>query len=93
LFHSLGGFDEQNFAVQFNDIDLCLRAREAGRRVVYEPSAVLYHVTSATRGREYDYNETLRFLKKYAGYRDPFISPHLDPVSICGPTPMLAGTR
>ena len=89
LFQSLGGFDEQEFAVQFNDIDFCLRAREADARVVYEPSAVLYHVTSASRGRDFDHQETLRFLKKYAGHRDPFISPHLDPVSVCGPTPML----
>ena len=52
LFHSLGGSMKENFAVQFNDIDLCLRARQAGTHVVYEPSAVLHHVTSATRGRE-----------------------------------------
>jgi GT2 family glycosyltransferase len=93
LFQSLGGFDEQNFAVQFNDIDFCLRARQAGTRVVYEPSAVLYHVTSASRGRDFDHHETLRFLRKYAAYRDPFISPHLDPVSVCGPTPTLARSQ
>ena len=93
LFQSLGGFDEQNFGVQFNDIDFCLRARQAGKRVVYEPSAVLYHLTSASRGSASDYNETLCFLKKYAGYRDPFISPHLDPVSVCGPTPALDQSR
>jgi GT2 family glycosyltransferase len=93
LFQSLGGFDEQHFAVQFNDIVFCLRARQAGTRVVYEPSAVLYHVTSASRGRDFDHHETLRFLKKYAGYRDPFISPHLDPVSVCGPTPTLIRAR
>jgi GT2 family glycosyltransferase len=90
LFRTLGGFDEQHFAVQFNDIDFCLRARNTGRRVIYEPGAVLYHLTSASRADEFDYNETLRFLKKYAGYRDPFVSPHLDHRSICGPTPMLA---
>lgn len=89
LFTNLGGFDEWNLPVQFNDIDFCLRMREAGRRVVYEPAAVLYHRTSATRGRIYDYNENLFFFDKYRGYRDPFVSVHLDHRSLCGPTPEL----
>jgi GT2 family glycosyltransferase len=37
-----GGFDEQ-FAIDYNDIDLCLKLRRAGYRIVYTPYAELYH--------------------------------------------------
>jgi GT2 family glycosyltransferase len=38
-----GGMDEEKFAVLFNDVDLCLKVRERGLRVVYTPYAVLLH--------------------------------------------------
>jgi O-antigen biosynthesis protein len=50
LFNSLGGFDEKNLPVAFNDVDLCLRVREAGYRIVWTPYAVLYHYESYSRG-------------------------------------------
>ena len=45
-----GGLDEEHLAVAYNDIDLCLRAREAGLRVVFTPYAVLHHHESVSRG-------------------------------------------
>jgi GT2 family glycosyltransferase len=93
LFRALGGFDDRNFAVQFNDIDFCLRARQAGGRVVCEPAAVLYHRTSASRGHEYDHRESMFFLERYRAYRDPFVSAHFNPVSLCEPTPRLEVAR
>ena len=49
-FLSAGGFDEA-LAVAFNDVDLCLRLREAGWRIVWTPGARLYHKESASIGR------------------------------------------
>ena len=43
VFHQVGGFNETTFAVAFNDIDLCLKIREKGYRVIYTPHALLYH--------------------------------------------------
>ncbi len=43
LFWRAGGFDESDFAVAFNDIDLCLKIGSLGYRVVYTPHARLYH--------------------------------------------------
>ncbi len=43
VFHEVGGFDEQTFAVAFNDIDLCLKIGRNGYRVLYTPHALLYH--------------------------------------------------
>ena len=47
--YKLGGFDE-NLAVTFNDIDFCLRLREAGYGIVWTPHADLIHHESASRG-------------------------------------------
>jgi GT2 family glycosyltransferase len=49
-FSSIGGFDEK-FAVAFNDVDFCLRLEEAGWRIVWTPSAQLYHRESSSLGR------------------------------------------
>lgn len=51
VFQQVGGFDEQ-LAVAYNDVDLCLKAGEAGYRIVYNPYAELYHYESKTRGYE-----------------------------------------
>ncbi|MBT7690872.1 MAG: glycosyltransferase [Gemmatimonadales bacterium] len=50
----LGGLDEEHLAVAYNDIDLCLRARGAGLRVVFTPHAVLHHHESVSRGFDDD---------------------------------------
>lgn len=52
VFNEVGGFDEENLSVAFNDIDLCLRVGQKGYRVIYTPYAELYHYESASRGYE-----------------------------------------
>ena len=43
VFWKVGGFDEIQFAVAFNDIDLCLKIGNQGYRVLYTPHALLHH--------------------------------------------------
>ncbi len=43
VFWNAGGFDENQFAVAFNDIDLCLKMGALGYRILYTPHAQLYH--------------------------------------------------
>lgn len=50
VFRRVGGFDEKNLPVAFNDVDLCLRVREAGYRIVWTPYAALHHFESYSRG-------------------------------------------
>lgn len=50
LFARLGGFDE-SYRNGVEDIDLCLRARTAGYKVIYEPKAMLYHHEGQSAGR------------------------------------------
>lgn len=51
-FELVGGLNEQNLKVAFNDVDFCLKVREAGFRNVWTPYAELYHHESASRGFE-----------------------------------------
>lgn len=51
-FEWLGGFDEA-IAVGFGDVDLCLRARQAGYRVLFCPHAELLHHESYSRGKTF----------------------------------------
>ena len=81
----VGGFDEK-LAVTFNDVDLCLRLREAGYRVLWTPYAELIHHESASRGFEDSAPKQVRFLAEVAYMeskwgdrllRDPFYNPNL----------------
>ncbi|MDA8209131.1 MAG: glycosyltransferase [Actinomycetota bacterium] len=49
LFARLGGMDEVHLAVSYNDVDLCLRAQEAGYVNIIAPEAVLVHHETVTR--------------------------------------------
>ena len=49
VWDELGGFDEEDFVVCYNDVDYCLRAREAGYLVVWTPYAHLLHETSVSQ--------------------------------------------
>lgn len=49
IFEQAGGFDETQFAVAFNDVDLCLKIGSYGYRVLYTPHAVLYHHESLSK--------------------------------------------
>ncbi|MDP4023556.1 glycosyltransferase [Methylobacterium sp. NEAU 140] len=48
-FRRVGGFDAERFAVDFNDVDLCLRLGAAGLRTLLVPEAVLHHREAASR--------------------------------------------
>ncbi len=43
LFFELGGFDAQTFFMYCDDVDYSWRVREAGRQVVFQPAAVVFH--------------------------------------------------
>ena len=52
LFFHVGGFNEKDLHVAFNDVDLCLKVMESGYRNVFVPYALLYHHESISRGRD-----------------------------------------
>ena len=63
LYLRVGGFDE-TIAVAFNDVDFCLRVRDAGFRNVWTPAAILVHDESRTRGVENTKSKRDRFRRE-----------------------------
>lgn len=84
-FREVGGFEEE-LTVAFNDVDLCLRIREAGYDVVWTPYAEAMHHESRSRGAEDNPAKQSRFrgevefmIRRWGASldQDPFYSPHL----------------
>ena len=85
VFDEVGGFDE-DFAVAYNDVDLCLRVVRAGYRIVYLPHAELFHYESKSRGYDTTNEQRARDLRErelmqhkwdIAAFRDPCYNPNL----------------
>jgi glycosyltransferase involved in cell wall biosynthesis len=62
VYQEVGGLDETQLKVAYNDVDFCLRIREAGYRNLYTPYAVLYHHESVSRGYEDTEEKRARFM-------------------------------
>ena len=86
IFDQVGGFDEKNLSVAFNDIDFCLKVRAAGHRNLWTPFAELYHHESVSRGAEDTPEKHERFrqevetmMKRWAAElkHDPAYNPNL----------------
>ena len=79
VFQELAGFDPA-FPVNYNDVDLCLRARQHGYQVMYEPAAVLRHYECHTRRPGVRYCERVRWRERWGHWLDqgdPFYNPNL----------------
>ncbi len=83
--NEVGGLDESNLAVNYNDVDFCLKLRKLNYRNIYLPHVLAIHHESKTRGKPL--GETLIKWKKEYKYmqkkwndllkKDPYYSPHL----------------
>ncbi|NUQ37640.1 MAG: glycosyltransferase [Caldilineales bacterium] len=85
IFAEAGGFDEQ-LAVAYNDVDLCLKLRAAGYWLLCTPFAELVHLGSASRGGEDSPEKQARLRREADTLRekwgafaasDPFTNPNL----------------
>ncbi len=61
VYEALGGLNETNLPVAFNDVDFCLRARNAGYRNIWTPYALLWHHESVSRGSDLSWKKRRRF--------------------------------
>lgn len=87
VFDEVGGLDEENFKVAFNDVDLCMKVREKGYLIVWTPYAEAYHYESISRGAEDTPEKQKRFQGEIAAFRkrwrkelakgDPYYNPNL----------------
>jgi GT2 family glycosyltransferase/SAM-dependent methyltransferase len=85
VYLDVGGMNETDFPVAFNDVDLCLRIGELGHAIVWTPHAELYHFESATRGAPTDVAGLARLGKDAVSLRqrwgsvltsDPYYNPN-----------------
>jgi GT2 family glycosyltransferase len=85
VFNALHGFDE-TMPLAYNDVDLCIRLRQAGWRIIWTPMAELYHHESASIGRHNSGERAEQFLRDVALMRqrwgpildtDPFYNRNL----------------
>jgi GT2 family glycosyltransferase len=85
IYCEVGGFEEA-LTVAFNDVDFCLKVREAGYRNVWTPFAQLIHHESVSRGYEDTPEKQQRFAQEISYMKekwqgalsnDPFYSPNL----------------
>lgn len=86
VFRKVNGLSE-DLKVAFNDIDLCLKIRELGYLVVYNPYAELYHFESKSRGLENTPEKVERFNREVDTFKshwkeflekgDPYYNPNL----------------
>lgn len=83
LFEEIGGFDE-NIAIGFNDIDLCLRIRQKGYLVIFTPYSLLIHYESESRKHDRKLiehkDDKKYFLEKWKQFiekGDPYYNPNL----------------
>jgi GT2 family glycosyltransferase len=83
---SVGGLDEENLKVAFNDVDFCLKLREQGLQNLYAPGARLIHHESISRGQDLAPEKAARFAAEVAWMQhrwgsqlcdDPFYNPNL----------------
>jgi GT2 family glycosyltransferase len=64
-FDAVGGFDERDLQVAFNDVDLCLKVGAAGFRVVWTPASVAEHRESLSRGDDMRPDQQSRFFHEH----------------------------
>jgi GT2 family glycosyltransferase len=64
IYEEVGGLDEENLKIAFNDVDFCLKVREAGYKNLWTPYAELIHYESKTRGFDDTPEKIERFKKE-----------------------------
>jgi len=84
-FDEVGGMDEQTFAVDFNDVDLCLKLAARSWRTVYCAQATLIHHESRSRGKTRRGADLTRFEQELLALRarwrtDTIVDPHHSPL-------------
>jgi GT2 family glycosyltransferase/uncharacterized protein YbaR (Trm112 family)/SAM-dependent methyltransferase len=65
LFMQMGGLDQTDLQVAWNDVDYCLRLLQQGYRIVVDPDAVLLHHEGASRGEAKNEREVALMLRKW----------------------------
>lgn len=66
VFEQVGGLNEKDLTIAFNDVDFCLKVQKAGFRNLWTPYAEMIHHESVSRGGENTPEKVVRFNKEVA---------------------------
>ena len=84
VYEQVGGMNERDLTVAYNDVDFCLKVLAAGYFNVWTPFAELYHLESLSRGSDRSAEKARRYADEVAYMHqhwdlrsDPYYSPHL----------------
>lgn len=87
IYEEVGFMDEENFVIAFNDVDFCLKIREKGYKIIYNPYIELMHYESKSRGYENTPEKQERFERESNNFKnkwkeviekgDPYYNPNL----------------
>lgn len=94
VLETINGFDEA-FSLDFNDVDMCLRMRTLGYRVVYDPSVEMIHYEKASRHANFAPGDQVHlFMSRWEDFLtdDPSYSPQLR-IDTDDITPLPAASR
>lgn len=81
IYLEIGGMDEINLTISFNDVDFCLRLKQAGYRNIWTPYSMLYHHESISRGME----DTTTKRQRFQGEID-FMMTRWGKILLCDPS-------
>jgi GT2 family glycosyltransferase len=80
VFWEVDGFNEKDLAVAFQDVDLCLKIRSRGYRIVYTPFSRLHHLESVTKAEKIPNPAEVSFMQHHWAQVidcDPYYNPNL----------------
>ncbi len=86
VWEQIGGLDEAQFKVAYNDIDYCLKVEASGLQIIWTPEAELYHHESVSRGDDLSEQHIARYFRELAvfqkrwkskGFVDKYYNKHL----------------
>jgi GT2 family glycosyltransferase len=80
MYEEVGGFNE-HFFTHYQDVDLCMKIRDRGKRIIFTPQATFIHHESLSRGKYYDLvdrNLLLDYWEPLIKKGDPYYNPHFN---------------
>ena len=105
-YEAVGGLNEEQLKVAFNDVDFCLKLLELGLHNIYAPAARLIHHESVSRGDDLSGAKAERFATEVAWmkqqwsdqlFHDPAYNPNLslnyNPFSLNSPMSLASPPR